>query len=210
MAIRRLAILAALIFLILATWPCSAQDTKSRPLFTRVPMMCYAGPYVAMLGFSSRTPLLVIPVGPSGIGLTQTVSLVGHSVIGIKCATWGIELLERESGSDHLSRVPFRIEGGAVLEQPREQIAVTIPSSNTAPGWRGMEQITDDYYQFGPRGVGDWTVSLPRAGNPGRSYFVHFVSTEKSLKADLLEKSNDGRVTKAVALVRSDDVQGGE
>lgn len=76
----------------------AAQDNKDRPLFTHTPMMCYAGPYVAMVPLAAPQPLVIVPIGPEGIAPAQTIPTTGNGVIGMKCATWGVELLVRGNG----------------------------------------------------------------------------------------------------------------
>jgi len=174
-------------------------------------MMCYAGPYVAMIPYTSSSDLVTVPVGPSGIAKPQMILTTGNGVIGMKCATWGVELLVRENGSDHLSRLPFRIEDGTVTQERREIISWTIPKSNGSPVPVEIERTIDEYYQFGPRGRGDWFVRLPHSGTLQHEYVVHFRSAEKplpdgleeTLRADLLERTHDGRVIRAVPLVQS-------
>lgn len=210
------ATVAVLVCQLIVSGGFSAQTSKEQPLFTQVPQMCYAGPYVAMLPLSSPSSLVLIPIGPGGIAEKQTISTAGNGVIGMKCATWGVELLVRENGSDHLSRLPFRVENGVVVQEPRRLIDWVIPKSAETPVPREVEREMDNYHQVEPRGIGNWFVRLPRAGNPEHNYFVHLISTEKrvpgglesTLIADLLEKTYEGRVTKSIALVRSDVVEG--
>ncbi len=215
---RQIVLVAILVAQFLGSRSLAAQDNKNRPLFTHTPMMCYAGPYVAMVPLAAPQPLVIVPIGSGGIAPAQTIPTTGNGVIGMKCATWGIELLVRENGSNHLSKLPFEIEDGSVMPEPREIISWIIPKSNSSPIPQEITRLVDEYYQFGPRGVGDWFVGLPRTGTPQHEYVIHFVSTEKrlpdelkmTLRADLLEEIPEGRVTRAVALVRSTRVEGAE
>ncbi len=208
---RQVTLVAILVAQFFGPWPLVAQENQGRPLFSQRPMMCYAGPYVAMIPYASPQTLVVVPVGPDGIAPTQTISTTGYGVIGMKCATWGVELLVRENGADHLSRLPFRIEDGTVTQEPQEVIGWTIPKSNSSPMPLEITRMEDEYSQFGPRGLGDWFVRLPHARTPEHEYVVHFVSVEKrlpeeletTLRADLLERTFDGHVTRTVPLVRS-------
>ncbi len=213
---RLAATLAVLMCQLIAPHDFFAQTSNEQPLFTQVPRMCYAGPYAAMMPLAAPSALVVIPIGPSGIAQKQTISTTGNGVLGMKCATWGVELLVREDGSDHLSRLPFAIEHGIVVQEPRRLIDWTIPKSQENPVPREIERLEDDYSQFEPRGLGDWVEPLPRADNVEHKYLIHFLIKEKRLPngletttdVDLLEESYKGRVTKSITLVRSDVVLG--
>jgi hypothetical protein len=207
---RQVSLLAVLASLLFGRWV-AGQESQDRPLFSQRPMMCYAGPYVAMIPYANPQPLVIVPIGRDGIAPTQRISTAGNGVMGMKCATWGVELLVREDGSGHLSKLPFKIEEGTVTPEPRETINWTIPKSNSSPQPIEITRMLDEYSQFGPRGVGDWFVRLPRTGTPQHEYVVHFVSVEKrlpqeledTLRVDLLERTHDGKVTSAIALVQS-------
>jgi hypothetical protein len=93
----------------------------------------------------SPSSLVVIPIGPSGIAEKQTISTTGNGVMGMKCATWRVELPVRENGSDHLSRLPFRIENGVVVQEPRRLIDWVIPKSVENPVPREIRREMDNY-----------------------------------------------------------------
>ena len=209
MSTRQITLVAILVAQLLEPWAFAAQESRDRLPFSLPPMMCYAGPYVAMIPYEFSSDLVVVPIGRKGIAPTQTISTAGNGVMGMKCAKWGVELLVRENGSDHLSKLPFRIEDGTVIQEPREMIDWTIPKSNSSPVPLEIQRMEDEFYQFGPRGIGDWFVQL--SGTPQHEYVVHFQSAEKrfpggleeTLRAHLLEKTYDGHITRAMALVRS-------
>lgn len=218
MSRRQIVLVAMLVAQFLGLRAMAAQKSQGQALFSQRPMMCYAGPYVAMVPLAAPQPLVIVPVGPEGIAPAQTIPTTGNGVIGMKCATWGVELLVRENGSDHLSKLPFKIEDGSVKPEPREIISWIIPKSNSSPIPQEITRLEDEYHQFGPRGVGDWFVGLPRTRTPQHEYVIHFVSAEKrlpdelemTLRADLLEETHEGRVTRVVALVQSTRVEGAE
>jgi hypothetical protein len=198
---NRLSCLAVLLLApMVSASPARAPTAAPKPLFTQRPWLCVGGGFVAMVPLSRPQPLTVIRIGSNGIEAPQTIATTGNEVHGVTCSASYVELLVVREGSDHFSVLPFRMEGNAVQPEPREDINYS-QKAPIPPEIDRRLQAFDDILNI----RSDWYVELPRVNQPGHTYEVHFVNTQKGQDAffavSLLEETPPRKVIRSVPLV---------
>jgi hypothetical protein len=216
----RTALHAIIVLHLTAASPFSAQSSNDRPLLNQSPMLCTDGAFVAMVPLARPQPLIVVTMGRNGIAPQQTASTNGNEVFGMKCGSWGVELLVRETGSDHFSRLPFSIHDDTIQREQRQDLDWSISRNGPMP--REIEREMGDFHRLGwvagSGMLGDWYVRVPNVVNLEHIYELHFVRTEKrlphgletTLVVNLLEETYQRKVTKSVPIISEKKIEAGD
>lgn len=221
-------LLVAFVLWMTAVRTATAQMT-SKALFDgpwEPPMMCIGGGFVAMLGPGYHQPLIVIKIGDNGIAALEKLSIEGNETFGMQCVGSYIEILVRETDSDHFSVLPFDVQQGTIEREQREDLNYSISLAGPMPA--AIQRRMDEFHRvelYPGRGLlGDWYVPILRTGTRHHAYAVHFVMKETRIRqelaiglvVDLLEENlgklpfsiKDGRITQLVPLIREQDTAG--
>ncbi len=202
----------AAVFAFCALWAATAPGFAQRlqlPLLTDQTWFCIGGGFIAMSPFSRPQPLIIIKIGGKGIEAPLTIPTTGSEVFGMQCLGSHLELLVRESGSDHFSVLPFHVQPGPIEREQREDIDWSISQKPSMPP--AIERRLEAFH--GPGSLpgstmwGDWYEEVPRVDNTGHAYEVHFLRRQTGdtirVVVDLLEETFTRKATRSISLIRA-------
>jgi hypothetical protein len=225
------AALFAVFVLCVAATSTAAAQTSNKAIFAGPeydpPWLCVGSGFVAMLRTGYHQPLIVVTIDRNGIEAPQRLSIEGNESFGMQCVGSHVELLVRETDSDHFSVLPFSVEQNTIEREQREDIDYSLALAGPMPS--AIARRIDEFYrtELYPTGMlGDRYVQVWRiVGNASHAYAVHFVYTETrsrqglalKLVVDLLEEAldklpfsmKDGKVTQLVPLIREQTTYAG-